>query len=245
VTDVDDRLRELFRRRAEDPAPRTSVPPSLPRRARRRIAVNALGAAMVVAVLAAGGAVGIQAIARQSGTVPADHPSPTTTRHRTSPAPSPSPSSGVAACTAGQVRATATLLGAAGSREGVIRLENLSDATCTLQGRPAVTLLDDHLRPIRSGVHFEPAPPGWKVDADPQPEGWPVVTVAPGKAATVRIRWSNWCPQGRATPLWRVRLPGDGSVDVMGIDGETPPPCNGEHLPSTIDVGPFEPERPA
>jgi len=131
--------------------------------------------------------------------------------------------------------------GAAGSREGAIRFTNYSNTTCTLQGTPKITLLDGNLRPITSGVVFVSSPPGWKANASPQPAGWPVVTLAPFHSASVRIRWSNWCPQGRSAPVWRMTIPGGGTTDVNGFEAISPPPCNGAGQPSTIAEGPFEP----
>jgi hypothetical protein len=132
--------------------------------------------------------------------------------------------------------------GAAGSQEGGVTLTNFSSTACSLQGRPVVTLLDENLNPITSGVTFLHSPPGWKADGAPKPDGWPIVTLHPGDAALVRIRWSNWCPDGRPAPLWRLGIPGSGTVDVTnGFDGVSPPPCNGQDLPSTVEVGPFEP----
>ncbi len=120
-------------------------------------------------------------------------------------------------------------------------LTNFSDSACTLKGRPTITLLAQDLTPISSGVDFTLSPPGWKANALPAPSGWPVVKVARRNVAVVRIRWSNWCPQNRPAPLWRVAIPGSGAVDVMGLDGASPPPCNGQGQDSTIEVGPFEP----
>ena len=131
--------------------------------------------------------------------------------------------------------------GAAGSRQGMIELSNLSQQTCTLEGTPGVTLFDHDGNPITSGVTFVSAPAGWEVEGSPQPSGWPVVTMEPGDLASVRIRWSNWCPAGRAAPTWRMELPGGRSADVNGLDTTGPPPCNGPTQPSTIEVGPFEP----
>jgi hypothetical protein len=144
------------------------------------------------------------------------------------------------ACSPGQLRAVGTLEGAAGSREGAITVSNFSDVTCTLQGQPTITLLDNKLKPITSGVTYSSSPPGWQVNASPTPPGWPVVTIAPGQAASVRIRWSNWCPAGRSAPLWQLGVP-QGNIDVNGFDAALPPPCNGPGQPTTIEVGPFEP----
>jgi hypothetical protein len=131
--------------------------------------------------------------------------------------------------------------GAAGSREGAISLTNLSSDTCTLEGTPAITLLDPNLNPITSGIRSRGSPPGWMADASPQPLGWPVVTLAPGDVASVRVSWLNWCPDARPAPLWRVGIPGSSTVDVNGFDAVPPPPCNGRGEPSTVEVGPFEP----
>jgi hypothetical protein len=135
--------------------------------------------------------------------------------------------------------------GAAGSREGTVGVSNFSDQICTLEGAAEVSLLDDNLNPITSGVTFSSSPPQWEADGSPQPAGWPLVTLKPGDAASVRIRWSNWCPDGRTAPLWRMQIPGDGTVNLNGLDAVYPPPCNGPGMPSTIEVGPFEPQSPA
>jgi hypothetical protein len=223
---IDDELRALLQRKAGEVPPQGKVPKSLVVRARRRIALNAVATGMTAAVLVVGALVGVRALGRGPDVVP--------------PVETPPPSS-ITACTAGQLRAVGSMEGAAGSREGAIRLTNLSSARCTLQGTPALQLLDQNLRPITSGVRFGTSPAGWVADAKQAPAGWPIVTLAPGDAAAVRVRWSNWCPDGRAAPLWRVTIPGSGTVDVFGFDAVAPPPCNGPGLPSTIERGPFEP----
>jgi hypothetical protein len=231
---VDDDLRELLRRRADDVPPHREVPRSLVGRARRRIALNALGVGLTVALMAGGAFVGL----RSFGAAPAQKPAQMPT---TPPAQPTAPASTTSVCTSAQLRAVGSMQGAAGSREGGISLTNLSDKTCTLRGTPTITLLDQNLDPISSDVTFSPSPPGWVVEGSPEPAGWPVVTVHAGDSAFVRIRWSNWCPDGRAAPLWRVDIPGGGTVDVNGLDAVTPPPCNGPGQPSTVEEGPFEP----
>jgi uncharacterized protein DUF4232 len=235
VSDIDNELRELFLRRAEDVPPHREVPSSLASRARHRIALNAVGAAVVVAVLAAGAFTGVRAL-----TGP---PAPRLPGGNSSPSPSqPGPSaSTISACTSAQLRAVGSMQGAAGSREGGVAVTNLSSDTCTLQGTPTVTLLTQTLAPITSGITVSSGQAGWVVDGSPKPAGWPVVTLLPGDSASVRIRWSNWCPGGRPAPVWRIGIPGGGTVDVNGFDSVSPPPCNGPGQPSTIEVGPFEP----
>jgi hypothetical protein len=234
VNDLHDDLRELLRRKADEVPTHRTMPRSLVRRARGRIAVNALAVGLTVAVFAGGLLAGVRTFGAAHDTQEAGQPPSIT--------PPTSPAASKPACTGGQLRANASIEGAAGSREGAVTLTNFSDTTCTLQGRPTVQLLHANLTPIVSGITFLPSPPGWKVDALPKPKGWPVVTLHPGKAALVRIRWSNWCPDGRAAPLWRLDIPGGGTVDVTnGFDELGPPPCNGMGQPSTVEVGPFEP----
>jgi hypothetical protein len=234
VSDIDGDVRELLRRKAQDVPPHQEVPRSLVRRVRRRIAMNALAVGATAIVLAVGVFTGVRALNAMRTSEPIG-PGP-------SPSVEPTPStSTLAACTSAQLRAVGSMEGAAGSREGAAVLTNLSSTTCTLQGTPTITLLDQNLAPITSGISYVSSPPGWMVERLPKPAGWPVVALAPFDSASVRIRWGNWCPGGRAAPLWRIQIPGGGTVDVNGLEAVSPPPCNGPGLPSTIEVGPFEP----
>jgi Protein of unknown function (DUF4232) len=233
MSDMRDDLREALQRQADQVPPHRDVPRSLAGRARRRIAVNALGVGLALVVVAGGAFAGLRTLGSSPTVVLPAGPNSTASQQS---------GATVAACTSARLRAVGSFEGAAGSREGGVTLTNFSDATCTLTGTPAITLLNQNLKPITSDVTFSSGPPGWKVDGTGKPAGWPVVTLHPGDAALVRIRWSNWCPQGRPAPLWRVGTPGGGSVDVAnGFDELPPPPCNGPGMPSTIEVGPFEP----
>src|SRR2546425_8188655 len=174
MSDIDDELRELFLRRAEGVPSHREVPRSLVSRARRRIALNALGVGVVAVVLAAGAFTGVRAF---SG-LPAKQ-LPGGTSSPSAPPPSPSATT-IATCTSAQLRAVGSMQGAAGSREGGIDVTNLSGETCTLRGGPTITLLHQNLVPITSGVTFSSAPAGWLVNGSPKPAGWPVVTLHPG-----------------------------------------------------------------
>jgi hypothetical protein len=237
MNDMDDRLKESLERRAEDVPPRREVPPGLGRRAGRRIALNSVVAGAAVMVVAGALFVGFKAINQPDEENIGGTPTPTGA-NQTQPAGSGA--GGVAKCTAGQLRAVGTFEGAAGSRIGAVVLTNFSDTTCTLRGRPVITLLKSARQPITSGVTFLRSDAAWQVEDRPQPAGWPTVKLHPGAAASVRIRWDNWCPQGRAAPLWHVGIPGSGTVNVNGFDGDAPP-CNGPTMPSHVEVGPFEP----
>jgi hypothetical protein len=223
MNDIDAEVREFLWRKSRDVPPHLEVPRSLRTRVRRRIAVNALAAGATVAVAVAVALVSLRGIG-----VPRV-PRPIV------------PGSTPAACTSAQLVATGSMEGAAGSREGRIDLTNLSAEPCMIQGSPTIELFDPSLAPITSGVTFEPAPAAWEVAGSLAPSGWPEVTLAPGDVASVRIRWSNWCPDGRAAPSWRVGIPGGAAVAVDGLEEVYPPPCNGSAFPSKIEIGPFEP----
>jgi hypothetical protein len=232
MSDMDDKLRDLLRQKAGDLPPHLDVPPALAGRIRRRVALNAVGVGIMVVALAVGAFAGVRALGGPRSTGFAGTP--------TSSVP-PTPSSD--SCTSGQLRAIGSVkVGEGGSRVGTIDLTNFSDKTCTLEGTPEITLLDENLHPITSGVTFGSSPARWETIGSGEPVGWPVVTLAPGDSASVRIAWSNWCPDGAAAPLWRVGIPDSGTVDVInGMDAVTPPPCDAQDQPPAIAVGPFEP----
>src|SRR5438067_6953235 len=136
MNDMGDDLRELLRRKADQVPPHRAAPRSLMRRARRRIAVNALGAGLLVVVLAGGAFAGLRALAmrlvqRPVGPPPTSAPAPSLTpapsHAPTSSAPPTSPASTIASCTSAQLRAMGSMDGAAGSREGALSLTNFSD----------------------------------------------------------------------------------------------------------------------
>jgi hypothetical protein len=233
----------LLRRKADQLTPPRNVPESLTRRVRFRVLRNAAAVGTMLVLLGAGTFVGARALNAPGSHKPVRPASTSTGQPSPSAPPTGQPSSSsTTACASGQLRAMGLLQGAAGSRNGVIILSNFSDHSCNLQGDPAITLLDQKLNPITSGVVVNSAPAGWVVNASPTPPGWPVVTLPAGQAASIRFSWSNWCPDGRPSPLWRVGLPGGGTVDVVnGMDAAGPPPCNGQGQPSTVEIGPFEP----
>ncbi|HLW16283.1 MAG TPA: DUF4232 domain-containing protein [Actinomycetota bacterium] len=230
----DAKIRELLHQMADEVPPHHSVPASIERRAKQRLAMNSVAIGGMIAALAVGAFVGVRALAPAS--------KPTTVPFQTSgPATTTTPR-----CTSGQLRALGSLSGAAGSRIGGITLTNYSSKACTLTGRPVLELFDSHGR-ITSGLSFVASSATWQANHSPQPSGWPLVTLkamgSSPNSAYFRLSWSNWCPQGRSAPLWRVAIPGSGTVDVInGMDQINPPPCNGPGMPSTIQVGPFEPQ---
>src|SRR5438309_4909146 len=88
--DMDDRVRDLLRRKADDLPLHRGVPRSVMSRARRRIALNALAALVAVAVVGGGAFAGVRALVAPS-VVPGGSPAPSVVPTTPSPAPRPSP----------------------------------------------------------------------------------------------------------------------------------------------------------
>src|SRR5260221_9471357 len=155
MSPVDDDLREMLRRRAADQVPmHRDVPRRMVRRARGRIALNAVIAGVSVAAASTLVFAGVRSLRVE----PVQHVvPPAASSSQTPPSASTAPPASTAtttACTGGQLRAVGSMDGAAGSRQGSIRFTNYSDKTCTLQGTPKITLLARNLHPITSGLTF-------------------------------------------------------------------------------------------
>lgn len=231
---MDDDLRQLdgvLRDRAADVPQVQDVPPTMVARARRRVARNAVVFVLGAAAIVVGASAGLATLGAQHGpgvAIPGDSGSS---------APS-------TACAAPNLRAEVSLGGAMGSVEGSIRLTNIGGATCTLSGRPIVSIFSSQGDELP--LQVTESEPQWQADGAPQPAGWPVVSLQPGSAASVRVRWSNACPQLSGPASWKLDIGnGGGTLDVSGADASLVPPCNGPSEPSTLEVGPFEPRAGA
>ena len=227
---MDDDLRQLdgvLRDRAAEVPQVQDVPPTMVARARRRVARNAVVFVLGAAVIVVGASAGLATLGAQHGpgvAIPGDSGSS---------APS-------TACAAPDLRAEVSLGGAMGSVEGSIRLTNVGGATCTLSGRPTVSIFSSQGHEVV--LQVTASEPQWQADGAPEPAGWPVVSLRPGSAASVRVRWSNACPQLSGPASWKLDLGnGGGTLDVSGAGASLVPPCNGPSEPSTLEVGPFEP----
>ena len=226
---MDDDLRTLehvLRERAAEIPHIQQVPPALGARARRRIVRNGLASVLAVGLLVAGasGALAGLGAFRGASEVPRGHSS--------------NPVASTSSCIAANLRATASLDGAAGSVVGSIDLTNAGAETCTLEGRPVLTLFRSPSQEVT--VRVNEVNPQWQENASSPPPGWPVVSLRPGAAAAIRVRWTNACPQLTGPALWTVDLgSGRGTLNVSGA--EAFPPCNGAAEPSTLEVGPYEP----
>jgi hypothetical protein len=213
------RLEAALREKAAEIPYAQTVPPALVTRSRRRIARNAtLSVVAAIAVISIA-STGVAALRRPEAVGPA----------------SPS-GSAVAGCAAADLRVTPVLDGAAGSIEGAIDLRNAGDQTCTLHGRPSVALVGSN-GPL--AVDPTDVPAQWQVDGAAAPAGWPVVSLAPGDSAAIRVRWSNQCPQVQGSVTWQIGLGEGGTSASFGSDRV--PPCLGSAEAPLLEVGPFEP----
>ncbi|MFI5225283.1 MAG: DUF4232 domain-containing protein [Candidatus Limnocylindrales bacterium] len=158
----------------------------------------------------------------------------------------PSPSQGAAVvpspsrsadCSAADL--TARILdwqGAAGSRIADIELASRDGASCIVQGRPQVLLLDAHgatlIDSAKSGsgpAHVAPTDPRF--------------VVSPGHPLKTQIAASNYCGPSPALPLTvALVLPNGGHEPLVatalttGGEAEAVPPCNGQGSPATIST---------
>jgi uncharacterized protein DUF4232 len=222
-------LEQMLRDRAAEVPHVQDVPPTMLMRARRRVARNAVASVLGAVLIVAGTSAGLANLHGSGGTLPETSGSvaPPTT-----------------ACAASDLQGTVSLDGAMGSVEGSIDLTNVGGATCTLTGRPTVSISDAQGNEVR--VQVTASEPRWKANTAPQPNGWPVVSLEPGSAASVRVRWTNACPQLSGPVSWKIDLGnGAGTLDASSADASFVPPCNGPTEPSTLEVGPFEPSAGA
>jgi hypothetical protein len=208
MADIEDRVRDLLEHRASDVEPRPSVPPSLARRVRRRLAAYAAIGSVVVVVLVGGAAAALRDVPGAPVVQPGES------------------GASISACAADQLAASATVEGAAGTREGAIAVRNISDSACLVRGAPEVSLADADGTALTSGIDFATEPP---TSGEIQLEARDTVYVA--------FRWSNWCA-GVDPIQWRLVAPGGGLVDVRGL-GSDLPPCNGPGMPSTVELRPY------
>jgi hypothetical protein len=222
-------LEQMLRDRAAEVPHVQDVPPTMLTRARRRVARNAVASVLGAVLIVAGASAGFANLRGSGGTLPESSGSvaPTST-----------------ACAASDLHGAVSLEGAAGSVEGSIDLTNVGGATCTLTGRPAVSIWNSQGQAV--ALQVTASDPQWKVNTTPEPQGWPVVSLHPGSAASVRVRWSNACPQLSGPVSWKIDLGnGAGTLDASSADPSFVPSCNGPIEPSTLEIGPFEPSAGA
>ncbi|HEY6681196.1 MAG TPA: DUF4232 domain-containing protein, partial [Actinomycetota bacterium] len=152
---MDDDLRQLggvLTDRAAEVPQVQDVPPTMVARARRRVARNAVVFVLGAAVIVVGASAGLATLGAQHGpgvAIPGDSGSS---------APS-------TACAAPDLRAEVSLGGAMGSVEGSIRLTNVGGATCTLSGRPTVSIFSSQGHEV--ALQVTASEPQWQADGAP------------------------------------------------------------------------------
>jgi len=213
--DVEDRLREMLRRRAGDVPIHVEAPLGMLRRAWRRILMAFTGAAVAVAVVAAGAVAGVRLLNQNVG--------------------GPASATQIApACRASDLQGNINLVSANSQFRGSLLVTNVSGNACSLQGQPSLAIVDANGVPL--DLQEESADPSWMVRSKPTPKGWPAVTLYYGASASIRIDWASWC--GPAKPAtWRIVLQGGGMLQIANRKGHVPQ-CMGS---SRLQVGPFEP----
>jgi hypothetical protein len=142
------------------------------------------------------------------------------------------------ACTAGQLRASGGLQGAAGSQLGGMSVTNRAATACALPSKPRVSLA---WRGRKLAVRQVPFPRGWLRTQYPAPLTR-VRVLAPRHTAYVVLQWWNWCG---ARPWGGHDFPGVAELRLSAHRGtvsarlrDTAAPfCNAP--PSTLRVSAF------
>jgi hypothetical protein len=152
-----------------------------------------------------------------------------------------------APCRASQLRrsrAGFTFQAAVVGATGTVALRNVSETPCRLTGRPTVRFVGAPKAPEQRQVPLPPQPPQFPHVR--RPSSW-LLSLAPGRSASLAIEWRNWCvpnaraAKGRLIPPKSVRVTlarGRGSLDIPynAVTG-----CERPRAPSTIRVQPFQP----
>lgn len=232
---MEEELRELLQRKANSLPPHRTVPARMLGRAKRRMALNISGGVVALMVVVFGAYSGVRALTTSSR-VPSSQPTPTESFPPDAESPSPT-FSPAPSCLASDLSGTVSLEGAAGSFVGSILVTNESARPCSLEGRPAIRIIDTEGRLL--DVQQEATAPWWEVNETDPPPSWPVVMLEPGGTAQVRTSWSNYCgDQQPAT--WEVVFRGQETLTLP--DPGFTPMCSGPELDSLIQVGPIEPQ---
>jgi hypothetical protein len=150
-------------------------------------------------------------------------------------------------CAPAQLSATFGGQGATQTLLGGVTITNHGRAGCRLIGRPTITMrggspheqLEEHAMNTAAlfpGEHFSTT-----------------VLLNPGRSASVRIQWSNWCnPTARANPTSGAPAEGRRPTQILiavaantrairatvsgGLHAELLPICGAPNRPSTMDV---------
>jgi hypothetical protein len=148
-------------------------------------------------------------------------------------------------CQPSNLHASFDLVEAAGMLEGQLRLRNIGDSPCALEGVPHIELRDPD--PQDGGVSpmtISEAAAAWQQANTEPPKGWPTVNVNVGSEAHAVLTVGNWCIDSDEPPPLFIRLPyhvdrirdAVTSLDVL-------PQCEDPRRPVELSIGPLEPPR--
>jgi hypothetical protein len=148
---------------------------------------------------------------------------------RTPASPDPAEAVGKPACRASDLRAQTSSGGAAGTRHLTVRLMLVGESPCTLEGYPALQLLD-HGRPARIPV-----------ERNHETTYRHAVLVSAGHPALLELTWvSDWCAAPVDNDSVRLALTG-GFVTFPGLGGSACYGTPGSGSRAPVLVKPFQP----
>ena len=144
-------------------------------------------------------------------------------------------------CDSSQLRASLRLQGATQSVVGPFTVTNVSKTSCSLDGTPLVALRSTDGAAIAASQTA--AAPFWADEGSPKPAGWPLVTVAAGGKARVKLQFINWCGGPDTALKVSLALPGQRGKLLAATGRVGGASCISGKGPVRIRVGPFEPVR--
>jgi uncharacterized protein DUF4232 len=152
-----------------------------------------------------------------------------------------------APCRASQLRPSKggfTFQAAVAGATGSVAVRNVSKARCRLTGRPAVRFVGASKAPEQRQVPLAPQPPQFPHVR--RPSSW-LLSLAPGRSASLAIEWRNWCVPNARAGKTRLIAPTAVRVTLASGRGSLSIPynavtsCERPREPSTIGVQPFQP----
>jgi hypothetical protein len=122
---------------------------------------------------------------------------------------------------------------------GGVRLTNVSQVDCTLNGAPRITLIakDGRTMPARlTRVR------GFSAFGLTRWPGYPLVALRPGQSATAPFFWGNYCDHQPGPARFRI-MSSHFTITIPARGGTDTPICQQPQSPSTLTVGTFLPSE--
>ena len=165
---------------------------------------------------------------------------------------------GAPPCNAADLSGSAHAEGATGSMTFSVKITNLGNSTCNLQGPPDVQLVDQASQPLDidyklncflcfpTGNDYATPSPATQTAQVPTATAiaqnllYGQVSLAPGRSASVFLIWNNWCqpfPEGGVQI--RLSLPASGGQLTIPTDARAAGRCDVPEARSTLMVSQF------